>query len=341
MLSSFVFVVALLGYFIYVFKEKNKTVFLAPQTLFFILLIGNVTASIFLNKFLKVHFGEDRTVMYLYPIITGFIFFSLDSFQNIKLKPAIYSVFLLLIIPFHFMININISYSSLWKNENIKEDVFKIVWNDVKKSNRIPTVSGNHFFKLVWLYYNIKQGDPIMQINHDSYPNTKEDYVLAIKEDAPLFAKDYTLLDVNNNSGIHLFKRKIFAKTSPIITVRDQSIHEFTNQEFFPFVEDTIILRKYPSIKVRTKFDFQSDKSPSGNILVVTTLDSTGNTLKYIYLELGWMGRNQKEKQVFDFHFSLLTNEPSAHSLKIYVWNPRKNAKKVSNSIIEMEEVKE
>lgn len=89
MLSSFVFVVALLGYFIYVFKEKNKTVFLAPQTLFFILLIGNVTASIFLNKFLKVHFGEDRTVMYLYPIITGFIFFSLDSFQNIKLKPAI------------------------------------------------------------------------------------------------------------------------------------------------------------------------------------------------------------------------------------------------------------
>lgn len=339
--SVIVFAIALIGYCIYIFKEKISTIFLAPQTLFFLLLVGNISASIFLSTFLGVHFGEDRTVMYLYPIITGFIFFSFDNFQNIRLKPAIYSVLLLLIIPIHFVANMNISYSSLWKNENIKEDVFKIVWDDVKKSNQIPTVSGNHIFKLVWLNYNIKLGDPILQINHDSYPNTSEDYVLALKEDAPMFAKDYTLLDVNNNSGIHLFRRNKFLETTPIVTLTDQSPKEFSSQEYFQLIEDTTILSTHASIKVRTKFDFLSDKSPSGNIIVVNTLDACGNTLKYISLDLGWMGKNQKTKQTYDFHFSLIKNENTAHTLKVYVWNPRKNAVKVTNTTLELEEVME
>ena len=341
MVSAIVFAVALIGYFIYLFKEKINTIFLSPQTLFFVLLIGNIAGPVFLSKFLGVHFGEDRTVMYLYPIITGFIFFSFNSFQNTRLKPIIYSALLLLIIPIHFIANLNISYSSLWKNENIKEDVFNIVWNDVKKSNRIPTVSGNHIFKLVWLYYNIKHGEPILQINHDSYPNTSEDYVLAIKEDAPMFAKDYTLLDVNNNSGIHLFRRNKFLETTPLLTLTDQSPKEFSSEEYFPFIEDTTILSTHASIKVRTKFDLQSNKSSSGNILVINTLDTTGNTLKYIYLDLDWMGRNQTKKQTYDFRFSLVANEPSAHTLKVYIWNPRKNEIKATNSILEIEGIKE
>lgn len=332
------FLIALIGYLKMINQKKWKSVF-TPQTFFLVLFLGNVFASMVLNKFLGVHFGEDRTVMYYYPIITGFVFFGFSYFHQNKLKPAIYSIFMLLVIPIHFVFTMNISYSSLWKNENIKPEVFDKVWDDMKASNRIPTVTGEHIYKLIWLYYNIKHGEPLIQINHDSYPNTFDDFILSTKEDAPLFSSDYNLMDVNNDSGIHLFKRKLFCASKNVLTIAGNGSKEFTENELFPIIQDTTILRSHPFLKIRAKFELKS-KSPSPACLFgVKILDSASNTLKYIYMDLGWLGRKQQQKQLYDLRFTLMLNEPKAHRLKIYLWNTRKTPVQLSNYSIEIEEV--
>jgi hypothetical protein len=336
--SLIAFSIALVGYFMMVFREKLKSLF-TPQTFFLLLFLGNVCGSIVLNKLLGVHYGEDRTVMYLYPIIIGFIFFGFTAFAKIKLKAVVYGIFLLLIIPIHFVVTMNISYSSLWKNENIKPEMFEKVWDDMKMSKRIPTVTGEHIYQLIWLYYNIKHGEPLIKINHESYPNTFDDFVLSTKEDAPLFTSDYNLLDVNNDSGIYLFKRKSFCATKNVKTIAGNGSKEFTENEFLPFIEDTTILSTHLFMKIRAKFELKAKRASPACLFGVKILDSASNTLKYIYMDLGWLGRKQQQKQLYDLRFTLMLNEPKAHRLKIYLWNTRKTPVQLSNYSIEIDAV--
>jgi len=334
-MSSIPFSVAIIAYIYSIYKTKIKEL-LTPQTMFFALLFGNIIASIILNKYIGVHFGEDRTVIYLYPIITGFIFLSIDSIRTSAIKYLKYSTLLLLIIPIQFVSTMNISYSSLWRKENIKPSMFDKVWVDMKTTHRTPTITGYHMYNLVWLYNNIKHGEPILRINHDSYPNTLDDFVLSQKVDTALFTKQYNLIDVDTYSGIHLYKRKSFCNTKTGITVAGKGFDRYSEDEFVPFIEDTTFLATSKSLKVHATFELTAKKRIPACILVINTLDANFNTLKYIYIDLGWLGRNQQQKQKYDFSFSVLTNTLDAKRIKVYLWNSRKTPILLTNYKIEL-----
>lgn len=206
-------VLTILLLLMYILKAKAigmHNVFLKPVTVAGILFAGSIVAIISLNVFLKVNYPEDRTALYLYPLFLLFLFFSVDSFFKTQ-TAVITSLSITLVVLFHFVNQLNLAYSTYWKQERVPQTFYHQIAEDWKGKEHKVFISAYRMKGYIWNYYTYRSPQKLNEIYHQHFPSSQADYLI-IEEDnynkCPDVIKNYNQVLFDRYNHIRLLKNK-------------------------------------------------------------------------------------------------------------------------------------
>lgn len=215
-LIPIIFVLLLLTFgVLFITRIIKTTDLINPEVLFGFLFIGLVIFSFIVKWLFDANYPEDRTGLYFYPVFVFALVFALDRTKYSGLK---YSSVLLFVFPVLFILNLNISHSSFWKNEQFPESAYQYILEDSKTNNYLPTVGMYQISSINWRFYNYMNKGQLSMVDIDKYPETYSDYQIVKKEKIPQWEKLYKEIVFYDYSGLSLLKRKELLKRKLIKT---------------------------------------------------------------------------------------------------------------------------
>lgn len=196
-----IFASSLFLFFKQSFFKKIHFTALSVSLLFFLSII-----AIFAQHYiLGINFPEDRTGMYIWPLLILSFFFLLDKAGTGYLK---YCAFIFVLLPVQFICAFNFSGVTIWKNQGMPQRFYQYIRNDYK-GDRPFLGASQKLLGFAWTFHDHKT-DPIMgPVQHTGYTDGIAEYVIAI----PKHFKDidfslYNKIDEDVWSGTILLKRK-------------------------------------------------------------------------------------------------------------------------------------
>jgi hypothetical protein len=313
------------------FEGGVKNFIFTARWLFAFLFLGNILATILLQKLMGVNYPEDRTAMYFYFFLVMFFCFALDKLPFKKLK---YTAFIWLIVPVHFLFNINTTHSSYWYYEHIPNSFYKEV---VKRAGAHPeqvSVGGYVLMDMIWAYYNHQAGGKLNDIQTKDYPSFYYDYLLLYNDNNNAYAQDdYTTLLTSPYSGIRLLERKEKIRLKLLVEYTSPDIQGSTD-EFVNFYENDS-LKKYKNLCVDFSIHFQnSDPFFYGMLTLATFVKGQSHlqeSQEFHLLRTEW-------KKGYDFHHRIYMQNisPATNRIVLYLWNPRKQKVNLSETHIQI-----
>ncbi len=317
-------------------KTKQLKNYLNTKYVFVIMLLGNLIAVLLLGNFLGVNYPEDRTGLYFFPFFIGSIIFLLDSI-NLKTSFKIIALLPLLFFPIHFAMNMNLSYSSFWKNEHIPKRFISKVQEHNEKGSYPATVGGYEIRRLVWAYENSRNGGNLNQIQSASYPEIISDFQVVETKVNPDWMKHYSVIDYDSISNLSLLKRNnALHKTIINRYHRDTLIH--TNQKFFNLYKANIDTLSQNNLLINTRFRFNTDKRATNVSMVANISDSEGKSLHYEFIKFSWK-KEFWQDEVFAGSIVIANLPKNAHKVSVYLWNRDKDFYDLSGIDFEIWEV--
>ena len=285
---------------------------------FIVLLMGNLIAVLLLGTFLGVNYPEDRTGLYFFPFFIGSIIFLLDQ---IKLKTSykIIALLPLLFFPIHFALNMNLNYSSFWKNEHIPKRFISKVQESDRLSIYPATVGGYEMRRLIWAYENTRIGGNLNQIQSASYPESISDFQVVETKDNPDWAKYYSIIDYDTISNLSLLKRN---NTSQKLIINQYHIDTLvhTNETYFSLYKANIDTLGNNSLLINTRFQFNTDQRATNISMVANVSDLEGNSLHYEFIKFSWK-KEFWENEVFSGSIIIANIPDNAYKISVYLWN--------------------
>jgi hypothetical protein len=310
------------------YKLSLRETLQRPSTLFFILIIANVSASLFLNQFLGMNFTPGRAALFYFLFFTGYLFFVLDDFLKKKKYPFMIGLCLpLFIFPINFFIKMNTSYVDYWKNEQIPMHFYKTAhqFSSDSLQNFPPLISCTQTMKMCWNYCNYTNNGNFSMISCDDFPSKYADFIIAAEIDLPDLSANYDSIDFYDVSKIYLLKRKTQLIHQKIYERTGINTTGIISDEFFNIWQGKADSLVGKSIYCKFDFNLLSSDKPFDAQLVVTVQDSSNNNLKYESLDLSWL-RRQWNGKPHNFVNSIFIHDiPRGSSIiKIYIWNIKK-----------------
>jgi len=319
-----------------ILKTRVFRDYLQTKYIFVILLLGNLVAVFLLGSFMGVNYPEDRTGLYFFPFFIGSIIFLLDRI-NLKTGYKIIALVPLLFFPIHFALNMNLSYSSFWKNEHIPKRFINKVQESDRPSIYPATVGGYEMRRLIWAYENSRIGGNLNQIQSASYPETISDFQLVEIKDKPDWAKYYSIIGFDSISNLSLLKRKNTLHKTTIGQYHiDTLVH--TNQTYYNLYNTDIDSCSMSSFIINTHFRFNTDKRATNVSLVASVSDSTGKSLYYEFIKFSWK-KEFWQREVFSGSIVIAGLPDNAHNINVYLWNRDKDFFDISDIDFEIWEV--
>jgi len=338
-----VFIFLIFTFLLIFLKRKNVNIIFDPMLIWFFLFFGNLVAVIFLGNFLDVNYPEDRTGMYFF-IYFIVAFFILLDFYSEKIKPAILilSTIPILIIPAHFLRNMNLSHSSLWvRNQSVPNVFFDRVLCFQKDIPDLLTISGYHLQVLPWAFKNAQKGDKLSQLNKDN-PNNLSDFQIVSKDNYPDYKNNYDIIETDEVSEYLLLKRKHFLKRELIYQTKPFSKNN-TDQPFFVFFEvskDTLDWEG-KSLLIDFHFSIRSESVPFMSRVVLAVDSKDKESLYYERVPLNWK-KHQWNKKFHQFRNVMIIEDLPAkfESLRTYLWNVKSQEYSIKVDSIQVFELK-
>ncbi len=296
-------------------------------SLFSILLLGNIIASILLNKLFSVNYPEDRAGLYFYPLFISSLIFIFDSLQSRFPKKAIYALLLpLLFIPVHFFININLTHDLFFRDQRLPVSYYKKIKENHTAGDYPPTIQANAMRFFIWQYYNFMDGGKEGKVQYKEHPHYKEaDFIIVRPENNPEWTDYYDTLDYDSPSELCLMKRKNILKKQLLFSTHTSAdTVKYTDKTYKGLYKGSVDSLKSESLYVGIELDIESKHKPLIVNVVAEIRNEQNRFIKYRSLELDWFGTEWKEGDIFKNGVIFRELPEDSRSIKIYLWN-RKN----------------
>lgn len=312
--------------FVYSFIQKPTLHFFYKSNFtFFYLLAGNIIITLLLGKFFQTNYPEDRAGLYFFPLLIGSLCFMIDSVAN-KFNPKIIVLIFipLLFLPIHFLYNLNLNYSSFWKNDRIPYRFYNEIKKEYLPGTTAPTVGARGYHMLCWYYINFRNGGQLGVMNTPDYPRLIEDFQIRKLNENPTLPQYYDSIDYDKYSELYLWKRKHFIQKSLLSTTEITTGGKTTN-EFFEFINGPVDSLAGKTLFFSYDLSIFSKQKPFEAWVVVTVFDKEENTLRYEFISLDWLKTERNGESHNFINAMLVYNLPKeSHRLVTYLWNQRK-----------------
>lgn len=310
----------------------NLSVWLFSNRWFFAwMLVGNIIATILLQKIMKVNYPEDRTAMYFYFFLVLFFCFALDA---VKISLVRKLALVWVAFPVHFIFNINLTHSSYWWYEHLPESFYTQIKTRIANEPEKVSIGGYVLMDMIWAYYNHKNGGQLNDLQTKDYPSFYYDYLILYDDNNNAFAQDYyTKLWESPVSHIRVLERNQKIKLKLVDEFTFPDIKNDTN-EFVNFIENDS-LRFYKNICVDFKTHFQnSDHFFFGMLTLGCSVNGENGpheSQEFHLFRTEW-------NQGYEFHHRIYMQNipPNASRVMLYLWNPRNQKINLSSTAIKI-----
>jgi len=317
----FLFVVII---FVQVFLLARKQMSLFNAYVSFLFL--SALAAIFAQHFLlQTNYPEDRTAMYLFPLYVIPLFFSIDRLK----KTIIHIVFIpFILLPLHFVGNINLKGSILWRYERVPESFYTSI-NKLYDRERPFLAGGHKLHGFQWIYYDIHQKQSLGPIQHEQYYDGLLDFMILKKEHEDNVSFNlYDVLESDSWSGNVLLKRKEKLKLS---LISDSLIY---TEKVVQGNEFTDILRikteeytgKHLVLEVRGGIS-HNYRALRAAIIWSGATDTNPHHYYYIYFLDFYNSQNHS----FRANYLLRSIPDAMEEIIVYIYNPKFQYYKINN----------
>lgn len=293
--------------------------------------IGNIIATILLQLIMKVNYPEDRTAMYFYFFLVLFFCFALDE---VKINSIRKFAFIWILLPIHFIFNINLTHSSYWWYEHLPESFYTNIKSRIGNDPEKVSIGGYALMDMIWAYYNHKTGGQLNDIQTADYPSFYYDYLLLYDDNNNAYAEDfYTKLWESPISHIRVLERK---EKVQLKFIRESFPADRLNNtdEYINFLEDDS-LRFYKNICIDFKTHFQnSDPFFFGMI----TLGSFVGEERGLHENQEFHLFRTEWNKGYDFHHRIYIQNlsPNATRVMMYLWNPKHQKVNLTNTKVKV-----
>jgi len=305
-----------------------------------VLLWGNIIGIVLLNKLFHVNYPDVRAAFHLYFLFVLNFVFVVDEIQKNYFKIIFIKHFIiaLLIVPLYFVLNINLEYVSVYKEDRVPKRFYKKLNQKANDLNESMIV-GSYFGRtLVMAFYNYLHSGNLSK-NYDShYPSLIPDFQIIKNDDLNFFLQNFFIIDYDKVTGYYLLERKNKLQRKQIASVTNINIPNIFNKEFYNFIQiplDTLIISP---LVVEFEMNFYSKAEPFEAWFVATTFDKNNNSTAYEYVPLNWLRSSWDNKKIKTA--LLLTNlPPLSDRLLVYIWNIKKKEFGISDGKVTIKKV--
>jgi len=304
--------------------------------IFFLLLYGNMIATILLEKLIGVNYPEDRVGLYFYPLTIGSSLLLTDCvFREIKsgLKWLLLLPYLpLLILPFHMAQTLNLAYTFNYKNDYLPQDFYTTVKASHKKGEFPPTIGAYRLRHFIWSMPDFQNGGTESQVYYSSYPGLEADYQIANLDDSPKWLEYYDTISSERINNRYLLKRKHFLERIPVYHSGEISSPGIISDEYFKIFQGPVDSLAGKTIYISVDITIDSPAMPFQSWIVFNVKDEKRNDLRYECIPLDWM-RTTWQGEPSNFMNGMLLHDLPAQSdkLLVYLWNIRNDSFSVKN----------
>jgi len=307
-------------------------------SIFVYLLVGNIMAILTLRFFFNVNYPDDRIGLYLYPLIAGSLIFMLDILLiNSKWKLAVAVLFV--VVPLHFIVYANTSYSIWYKYDVIPERFYERVMQNHKTGTPPPTIAGHGMRIFCWSYLDYRHGGEASQFFFTHFPDYNADFQIVNIKMIPGWQQFYDTIDYDAPSERHLLKLRKPHQYNTLIASRIKKISRNRSQ-FIPILEGPADTLRNKILKVDINLSLFAKTKPFNGRIVFDVSDKKHHNLRYEYIQFNWL-RNCWDGSVGNFSNCMLVYKipPEAAEYKIYIWNIDTTEFDVSEGFIRINEV--
>lgn len=336
-----------------VLKKQRISFFTGENGLFTFAVFGALTSIFLMHYLLGVNYPVDRVGLFLIPLFVGAFLFLLDQFTSAYRNIA----FIALIFPIHFLIQANITHTSIWKNEYIPDTFFYRIQKDQSEDNYPATISGDALRIFNYnekLYRNDGCGNALQFWTRDQFNTnnwtikTKEhpakyfDFIIAEKKWMHSILHLYDALSIAPRSNHILYKRKELPEKQKFSENYVEQASE-TTAEFNELIKLEIDSLGVSTLLVGMDLTMQSQEHPfKGRLVAQVKNRETNEVIRYEYIQLNWITKTiLKEKPLRKT--LLLSNLPSTEKLEVlvYIWNIERKNYTLYTSKLELFKVKD
>lgn len=314
-------------------KIKKGTFVLTTADYLTYFFAGCILSMIILGEIFHINYPDDRIATYLYPLfLLSFVFIIDELIEFYQKKFILLSAFPLLLIPIHFFIYLNFSYSIWYKYDVIPQRFFNTVMAEYKVGDTPPTIAAHGMRIFCWSYLNYRSGGNASSIFFTTFPCYNADYQIVNLKMIPKWNTNYDTIDYDPISERHLLKLKVKAQFVPLIshTVSMQS----TDQEYIILCEGATDTLLNKCIQINFDLQLLAEQIPLNARIVVDITDNQSNSLCYEYIQCNWLRANWNIQNKDFINCMLIDKVPNTSThYKVYIWNIDKNPISVQGNI--------
>ena len=234
LLTAIFFVLIVAGAFFGTYKNGIKNYLRDPLNLFSVLLFGNILLIYTEHWLLGVVYPTERATLYFYPMFIIAIGFAIDNLKQLSKRKIIpYLVTPVLFVPVHFLLSLNLDYTSAYRWESYPERYIRYIHQNTQQCDIYPIVGIYDSDR--WIYDNFRSNGNIPFIDETNYPDTIADFQIGKYGDNPYLKTLYDSLDYDSRNGFILMKRKVFLKRIPVLRFDSITTNGITDKEYVSF----------------------------------------------------------------------------------------------------------
>lgn len=331
--------IAIMGAIALYRQNKFEIIINSKPLLFLYLFAGSIFSILILGIFFKVNYPDDRIGIYLYPLAAGSLIFLLDSILLNK-KHIIAVAALFLIIPLHFFIHMNTTYSIWYKYDVIPKRFYEQVMQNHKPGAIPPTIAGHGMRIFCWAYLDYLHGGVASQFYFTNFPDYNADFQIVNSKMIPGWQQFYDTIDYDPVSERHLLKLRKPYQSNLLITHKIPNIRK-CNSEFLTIADGCPDSLLNKNLRFDLNLSLSSAKKPFNCRIVLDMCNKQNQNIRYEYIQLNWL-RNFWDGAPNNFSNCMLVYKvpPEAAEYTVYIWNIDKAEFDVNGGIITINEIK-
>ncbi|MDP4280899.1 MAG: hypothetical protein Q8867_01990 [Bacteroidota bacterium] len=314
-------------------RKDGKRIWTDITGILFLLLLGNIIATLVLGFVFHVNFPEDRIALYFFVFLIISFLFLLDRWiPAVTWHPGMLLALPFLIFPIQFLHRVNLTYLSFYISDNIPPRFYEKVYSHFTPGDFPPTIGGERLRHFCWSYLNFRHGGSLSEMYYSDFPGYAADYQIVTTSQNPRWTQFYTSIDYDKYSGRELLKRKNSLQKEIAGTWNNISTGGTINREYFTLFEMKADQLKGKPLYLTLDLSLESEEKPFVAWIVTTVVDDKGNTFSYERLPLDcmrteWKGPGNNLKDVM-----LIPEVPSgAMKIVTYVWNMESASYRLKN----------
>ncbi len=333
-------IIAVAAAFSFFRLKTYKQLFTSKPYLFLYLFTGSIIIILVLRIFFNVNYPDDRIGLYLYPLALGSLIFLLD--QLFSKSRWVYLVSVpFLIIPIHFFIYLNTTYSIWYKYDVIPARFYNQIMQNHKAGSIPPTIAGHGMRIFCLSYINYLNGGEASQLFFTHFPDYNAEFQIVDLKMIPGWQACYDTMDYDPVSERHLLQHKRTSEPK-LLTIKHVNIITKTNAEFTPIAEGKADTLRNRNLRVDLNFSLYAPEKPFNGRIVFDIWDKQNKSLRYEYIQFNWL-RNFWDGTPGNFINCMIVYKvpPEASVYKIYIWNIDKEEFEVKDGLVRIYEISE